>query len=123
MMQDDNQPSQVNNKKLFLGSLPWSLTQEALTELASQYGEVVEAVIITDKYSGRSKGFGFVEYTTDEAAAEAVEALNESEIDGRQIFVNIAKPKAPRSDRPRRSFDRNDRRDNDRDDRRGGDRY
>jgi RNA recognition motif-containing protein len=123
MMQDDNQPSQVNNKKLFLGSLPWSLTQEALTELASQYGEVVEAVIITDKYSGRSKGFGFVEYTTDEAAAEAVEALNESEIDGRQIFVNIAKPKAPRSDRPRRSFDRNDRRDNDRNDRRGGDRY
>ena len=122
-MQDDNQPSQVNNKKLFLGSLPWSLTQEALTELASQYGEVVEAVIITDKYSGRSKGFGFVEYTTDEAAAEAVEALNESEIDGRQIFVNIAKPKAPRSDRPRRSFDRNDRRDNDRNDRRGGDRY
>jgi len=123
MMQDDNQPSQVNNKKLFLGSLPWSLTQEALMELASQYGEVVEAVIITDKYSGRSKGFGFVEYTTDEAAAEAVEALNESEIDGRQIFVNIAKPKAPRSDRPRRSFDRNDRRGGGRDDRRGGDRY
>lgn len=123
MMQDSNQPSPVNNKKIFLGNLPWSLTNESLTELVSQYGEVVEASIVTDKFNGRSKGFGFVEFTTEEAAQEAVEALNESEIDGRQIFVNIARPKAPREDRPRRSFDRRGgNRGGDRNDRRGGNR-
>lgn len=122
-MQDNDQPSQINKKKIFMGNLPWSLTNESLTELVSEYGEVVEANIITDKFNGRSKGFGFVEFTTEEAAEAAVEALNESEVEGRQIFVNIAKPKSPRSDRPRRSFDRNDRRGGGRNDRRGGDRY
>jgi cold-inducible RNA-binding protein len=113
MMQDSSQHSQINNKKLYFGNLPWSLNDETLKELVADFGEVVEAKVITDNYSGRSKGFGFVEFSTEEEAQAAIDALNESEIDGRKIFVNVAKPKAPREDRPqrrdnRRSFDRRD---------------
>jgi RNA recognition motif-containing protein len=83
-------------KKLFVGNLAWETTQEELQELFAQYGEVEEAIIISDKFSGRSKGFGFVTFTDEAAADEAVAQLNEKEFKGRNVVVNEAKP--PRQD-------------------------
>jgi RNA recognition motif-containing protein len=79
-------------KKLFVGSLAWETTQEELQELFAQYGDVEEAIIISDKFSGRSKGFGFVTFTDEAAADEAIAQLNEKEFKGRNIVVNEAKP-------------------------------
>ncbi len=79
-------------KKLFVGSLAWETTQEELQELFAQYGDVEEAIIISDKFSGRSKGFGFVTFADDAAADEAIAQLNETEFKGRKIVVNEAKP-------------------------------
>lgn len=95
----NNQP--VNNNKLYIGNLPWSVTSEQLADMFSQFGDIVEdgAVVITDRMSGRSKGFGFVEFTEEEAAKAALEAMNETEMDGRKISVTIARPKAPRENR------------------------
>lgn len=84
-------------KKLFIGNLDWGTTEEQLNELFSQHGEVEEAVIIKDKFSGRSKGFGFVTFQNDEEADKAVEALNEYEFLGRKLTVNEARP--PKNDR------------------------
>lgn len=97
-MQDFSQP--VNNNKLYVGNLPWSMTNDQLAELFGQHGEVVadSAVIITDRMSGRSKGFGFVEFTNEEDAKAALEALNEFEVEGRPLKVTVARPKAPRQD-------------------------
>jgi len=83
----------VNKKKLFIGNLPWSIDNDQLNEIFSKFGTIVEAVVITERHSGRSKGFGFVEYETEEAAQKAIDELNEKEVDGRKIFVNVAKPK------------------------------
>ena len=85
-----------NKKRLFIGNLPYSIDDNAMAELFAAYGTVVSAKVITDKYSGRSKGFGFVEMSTEEEAQAAVEALNESEVDGRNIVVNVAKPREER---------------------------
>lgn len=98
-MNDNIQTEEVNNKKLFVGNLPFTVTQEELTEMFAQYGELVNVSLLTDKFSGRSKGFGFVEYTTEEAAQAAIEALHGSDLNGRDMVVNIAKPRAPREDR------------------------
>lgn len=97
-MQDFSQP--VNNNKLYVGNLPWSMTNDQLAELFGQHGEIVadSAVIITDRMSGRSKGFGFVEFTNEEDAKAALEALNEFEVEGRPLKVTVARPKAPRQD-------------------------
>lgn len=97
-MQDFSQP--VNNNKLYVGNLPWSMTNEQLADLFGQHGEIVadSAVIITDRMSGRSKGFGFVEFTSEEGAKAALDALNEFEVEGRPLKVTIARPKAPRQD-------------------------
>lgn len=109
-MNDNFQPEEVNNKKLFVGNLPFSTTEDDLREIFAQYGELVNVSLLTDKFSGRSKGFGFVEYTTEEAAQAAIEALHGSDLNGRDMVVNVAKPRAPREDRggfkPRR-FDNN----------------
>lgn len=78
--------------KLFVGSLPYSTTDELLAEHFAKAGTVVSAKVITDRDSGRSKGFGFVEMSTDEEAAEAIKMLDKSEMDGRQITVNEARP-------------------------------
>lgn len=87
----------MDNKKLFVGNLPWGLTNDSLRELFASVGEVVEAMVITDRMSGRSKGFGFVTFATEEAAQAAVAQLNEKEIEGRKIIVNVARPKEERS--------------------------
>jgi RNA recognition motif-containing protein len=82
--------------KLFVGSLAWATTDEGLKNFFAQAGNVVSARVITDKYSGRSKGFGFVEMATDEEAKKAKEELNGKELEGREIFIDEARPEAPR---------------------------
>jgi RNA recognition motif-containing protein len=83
-------------KKLYVGNLPYSATEDSLTETFSQCGNVESARIITDRDSGRSKGFGFVEMSSDEEAAAAINKLNGTDMGGRQLTVNEAKPQAPR---------------------------
>lgn len=85
--------------KLYVGSLPYNTTDERLKEAFSQAGNVVSATVITDKMSGRSKGFGFVEMSTDEEAQKAIEMLNGKDLDGRNIVVNEARPMQPRAPR------------------------
>lgn len=80
-------------KKLFVGGLPWATTDEELGNTFAEFGTVESAVIIKDKFSGRSKGFGFVEMSTEEEAQAAIEGLNEKEFGGRTITVNVARPK------------------------------
>lgn len=79
--------------KLFIGNLPFSMTDKALKELFSQAGNVTSANIVKNKFSGRSRGFGFVEMETEEEAAKAIEMLNNKEVEGRQISVNEARPR------------------------------
>jgi cold-inducible RNA-binding protein len=79
--------------KLFVGSLSWGTKSETLREAFEKAGSVVDAVVITDRMSGRSKGFGFVEMATAEEAAAAIEMWNGKELDGRKIAVNEARPK------------------------------
>jgi len=88
------------NNRLFIGNLPYSVTTDQLKDLFSEYGEIANATVIFDKRSGRSKGFGFVEYTEEEAASKAVEAMKGKEIEGRGMVVNVARPMQPREDRP-----------------------
>ncbi len=83
-------------KKLFVGGLSYNTSEDSLKELFSQAGTVETASIITDKFSGRSKGFGFVEMSSDQEAQKAVEMLNGKEIDGRSITVNEARPQESR---------------------------
>jgi len=84
-------------KRLFVGGLPYSITNSELTEMFSKFGVVVSANVITDKFSGRSKGFGFVEMENDNEADEAISKLNETELGGRKIAVNVARPREERS--------------------------
>ena len=86
-------------KKLYVGGLPYSTTDEALKEYFSQAGSVDTATIIIDKMSGRSKGFGFVEMSTDEEAQKAIEQFNGVEFEGRKLTVNEARPMEPRAPR------------------------
>lgn len=79
--------------RLYVGNLPYSVNQAKLEEIFSPFGTIVSATVITDKFSGRSKGFGFVEFDSDEAAKEAIAKLDGTEIDGRAMRVNEAKPK------------------------------
>jgi len=85
--------------KLFVGRLPFRMTDEELTELFTPFGTVQSATLIFDRETGRAKGFGFVEFANDDEAKAAIEALNDKEVDGRQIVVNEARP---REDRPQR---------------------
>jgi RNA recognition motif-containing protein len=80
---------------IFVGSLPFSLQEAELQGVFEEYGEVSSCKIITDKFSGRSKGFGFIEMADDEAAKKAIEELNGAEIGGRAIVVNEAEEKKP----------------------------
>jgi RNA recognition motif-containing protein len=94
--------------KLYVGNLPFSVDEEALKQLFASYGEIEEASIIKDKFSGRSKGFGFVTLKDDEAAKKAISEMNGKEVEGRELKVSEAKPMEERApgDRPRRSFNR-----------------
>src|SRR5690606_14002697 len=89
--------------KLFVGGLPFSTTDDELADIFAAHGTVASAKVITDRDSGRSKGFGFVEFENDEEGKAAEKALNNSELGGRTITVNEARP---REERPRRDFNR-----------------
>ena len=83
-------------KNLYVGNLPYSMDESKLKDLFSEAGSVASATVITDKLSGRSKGFGFVEMTSDDEAQKAIELFNDKEFDGRNIKVNEARPKEER---------------------------
>ena len=91
---------------IFVAKLPYRTTDAELQSIFEAYGEVSSAKIIVDKFDGRSKGFGFVEMPDDDAAAKAIDELDNSEVDGRVIVVKKAQPKKPYRN------DRNDRRNN-----------
>ena len=79
--------------KLYVGNLSWSINDAKLKEIFSEFGEVSEAVVIIDKFSKRSKGFGFVTFENDEDAKKAESSLNGKEVEGRELRVNEAKPR------------------------------
>ena len=83
-------------KNLFVGSLPWSVHDEQLAQIFAEAGTVDSARVITERDTGRSKGFGFVEMASDDEAKKAVETLNGKEIEGRAITVNEARPREER---------------------------
>jgi len=112
-------------KKLFVGGLSWDTTDSTLSEFFSKIGKVVSVNIITDRYSGKSKGFGFVEMETDEDAEKAKQELNGQTLDGRSVAVTDARPQQPRDNNfsPRSFGGGFDKRGNDRrgrDNKRGG---
>lgn len=83
-------------KKLYVGNLPYSITDSTLEQTFADCGTVESARVITDRETGRSKGFGFVEMSSDQEASAAIESLNGQMMDGRPLTVNEAKPQAPR---------------------------
>ena len=87
--------------KLFVGGIPWATTADDLKQLFSAHGNVTTATVITDKMTGRSRGFGFVEFDDDAAAQAAMSALNNSQYGGRTLVVKEARPLEPR---PKRDF-------------------
>ena len=96
----------MNNSKLFVGNLSFNTTENELQDLFGQHGTVVEANLITDRETGRARGFGFITMSTPDEAQRAIDALNGSEVDGRSLTINVAKPREERggSGGPRRQF-------------------
>ena len=87
---------------IFIAGLSYNISDSDLTELFAEYGEVTSARVISDRETGRSKGYGFVEMADEEAGNKAIAALNEAEIDGRKLAVSVARPKEEAA--PRRSY-------------------
>ena len=87
--------------QIYVGNMNYRTTEEAINKLFSQFGEVASVKLISDRETGRAKGFGFVTMNDDSAAKEAIEALNEKEFEGRSLRINEAKPK---EERPRREY-------------------
>ena len=83
-------------KNIYVGNLAWGVTNEDLLELFGQYGKVLRAQVITDRETGRSRGFGFVEMENDQEAQKAIEALNNFQHNGRPLTVNVAKEREDR---------------------------
>ena len=81
------------SSKIYVGGLPYATTDAQLQEIFSAHGTVESARVITDKFTGRSRGFGFVEMTSSEEAQRAIQALNGTDLDGRNLTVNEARPK------------------------------
>jgi len=96
--------------KLYVGNLPYTTSNQDLQDMFAKFGAVASAMIITDRYSGRSKGFGFVEMENDEEAQKAIAEINGTQMEGRSVVVSVARP---REERPQGSF-------GGRDDSRGG---
>ena len=88
-------------KKIYVGNLNYATTDDQLSDLFAQYGAVVSASVVIDRYTDRSRGFGFVEMDSEEAATAAISALDGTEFDGRTLRVNEAKP---REERPRGDY-------------------
>ncbi|HZZ98663.1 MAG TPA: RNA-binding protein [Candidatus Saccharimonadia bacterium] len=87
------------NTKLYVGNLSYSVTTDELKQMFAQYGTVTDAIVLVDKFTGRSKGFGFVTFETSEQAQAAVDALNGTDQGGRKIVVSLARPMVPRENR------------------------
>jgi RNA recognition motif-containing protein len=83
-------------RKLYVGNLPFSATEDSLREMFSRFGTVESVTIVTDQFSGRSKGFGFIEMASDQEAADAIGRANGTGLDGRTLTVSEARPRAPR---------------------------
>jgi len=86
----------MDQNKLYVGNLSYDVNNESLTDMFKEFGEVTEAVVIVDRDTNRSKGFGFVTFTKEEDAAKAIKELDGKEIDGRNIKVNVSKPRESR---------------------------
>jgi len=89
------------SKKLYVGNLNYATTEDQLADLFAGYGTVLDVSIIIDRYTNRSKGFGFVEMEDDKAASEAITALNGKQFNNRELLVNEARERAPRERAPR----------------------
>ena len=87
----------TQNKKLYVGSLPYSLTEEQLKDVFVPYSTVLSVRIVTAKFTGKSKGFGFVEMETQDSAQKAIDAVHGSDIGGRTLVVNVAHPEQKRT--------------------------
>jgi RNA recognition motif-containing protein len=87
------------SQNVYVGNLSYNTTEDTLRTLFAEFGEIESVRVITDRYTGRSKGFGFVEMATEEAAQEAISALNGKTVDDREIRVDKAKPRADRDRR------------------------
>jgi RNA recognition motif-containing protein len=87
--------------RIYVGNLPYSATDEDLKEAFGEFGELTSAEVVTDKFSGQSKGFGFVEMPNNADADQAIKALNDTMLKGRKLTVNEARP---RPERPQRKF-------------------
>jgi len=85
------------NKKLYVGGLPYAVTEDRLQEIFSAHGTVESARVITDRFTGRSRGFGFVEMSSEEEAQTAIDSLNGSDLEGRTLTVNESRPQEARS--------------------------
>lgn len=83
-------------KKLYVGNLPYTVTDDQLNQYFAEAGTVISATVIIDKFSGKSKGFGFVEFENDDDANKAIEMFNGKEFEGRALVVNEARPQQPR---------------------------
>lgn len=86
----------MDKNKLFVAGIPWSITSDALRDLFAQYGEISEAIVIIDRDTGRSKGFGFVTFVNEADAQKALE-MDGKEVEGKTLVVNIAKPREDRN--------------------------
>lgn len=89
----------TNQSKLYVGNLPYSVTNDSLRDMFASFGDITDSVVIIDRDTRRSKGFGFVTFSDAAAANAAVEAMNGKDIEGRKLVVNVARPMAPRDDR------------------------
>ncbi len=92
--------------KIYVGNLSFNMTVEDLKKEFSKFGEIEEAVIISDKFSGRSKGFGFVTFKDEADAQKAVKEMDGKEVEGRELKVNEARPMEDRENRPKRNFNK-----------------
>jgi RNA recognition motif-containing protein len=88
----------MHGQKLYVGGLPYSVTEDQLRDIFAAHGTVESAVVISDRMTGRSKGFGFVEMGSQEEAQTAMDNLNQTQLEGRSLTVNEAKPRQPRND-------------------------
>ncbi|MCC7009864.1 MAG: RNA-binding protein [Acidobacteria bacterium] len=88
------------NRRLYVGNLSFSTQEQTLEQTFAAYGPVESVRLVRDKATGQSRGFGFVEMGSDEGARAAIEQLNESQLEGRRLTVNEARPQEPRGDRP-----------------------
>lgn len=107
---NQNDSSQVNPRKLFVGNITFSVSEQQLTDLFAQYGELVEVKMIFDRATGRPKGIAFVEFASEEDAKKAIEATNGMDFEGRSLMVNVARPFQPRDRSNDRGGGYNDRR-------------